>query len=153
MMVDTGDIVRVKILKGGLWKSPRLHSSLGTYHMEFMSLCPTQMFSSWDSCDKEMHPNAPNGQISAHIHSLTHSYRHRAFEELKIFGWLKNTHCLKLKLPSSVTTGSSFIWNTKKVGDNFVFNAIYFYLFIYFLFNAIYLFLNFYWSITVLQCC
>ena len=91
-MVDTGDIVRVKILKGGLWKSPRLHSSLGTYHMEFMSLCPTQMFSSWDSCDKEMHPNAPNGQISAHTHSLTHSYRHRAFEELKIFGWLKNTH-------------------------------------------------------------
>ena len=77
--------------------------------MEFMSLCPTQMFSSWKSCDKEMHPNAPNGQISAHTHSLTHSYRHRAFEELKIFGLLKNIHCLKLKFPSSVTTGSSFI--------------------------------------------
>lgn len=79
MTFDTGDIIRFKIWKGALGTISDEMVQRGTYQMEFMGLCPKQMFSSWESCGKKMHPNASNGQISIHMHTYAHTHTHRNF--------------------------------------------------------------------------
>lgn len=123
--VDTGDTVRFKVLKRGPWTHPRWDSSMGTYQMEFMSLCPKQMFSSCEAATRKCTQMLLMDR-SQHTHSLTHLHRHGAFWELEIFRLLKNTPCCKLKLKfrASVTAGPSFICSARKVGDHLVASSV-----------------------------